>query len=140
MMTITHMPPNAEYRIKAMVTANVSVGTGLFNELSQGFSDMFGVTNTSSGMAFKINSGEATARAILANKAMEIGANCIVGVDIDYGTTNNNAATVNMQGTAVSISNFNEILDIAEFEKAQKIVSTYQRASELSRALRGDFG
>ena len=55
MMTISQAPVNAKCRIKAMVTANVSVGTGIFNELSQGFSDMFGATNTTSGMAHKIN-------------------------------------------------------------------------------------
>ena len=39
MMTISHVPPGAKCRIKAMVTANVTVGTGLFSEMSQGFSE-----------------------------------------------------------------------------------------------------
>jgi uncharacterized protein YbjQ (UPF0145 family) len=139
MMTISQVPPGAQCRIKAMVTANATVGTGLFSELSQGFSDMFGMTNTTSGMALKVNSGEATVRAIIANKAVAMGANCVIGVDIDYGVTNNNAATVNMQGTAVLISNLNEILDDAEFAKAQKIEAAYARIKELDRWLRGEF-
>lgn len=139
MMTISQVPPGAKCRIKAMVTANATVGTGMFSELSQGFSDMFGMTNTTSGMALKVNSGEATVRAIIANKAIAMGANCVIGVDIDYGVTNNNAATVNMQGTAVSISNLSEILDDVEFAKAEKIATAYSRIKELGRWLRGEF-
>lgn len=139
MMTISQVPLGAKCRIKAMVTANATVGTGMFNELSQGFSDMFGMTNTTSGMALKVNSGEAAVRAIIANKAMAMGANCVIGVDIDYGVTNNNAATVNMQGTAVVISNLSEILDDAEFAKAEKIAMAYARIKELGRWLRGEF-
>jgi uncharacterized protein YbjQ (UPF0145 family) len=139
MMTISQVPPGASCRIKAMVTANVTVGTGLFSEVSQGFSDLFGATNINSGMALKVNSGEATARGIIANKAISMGANCVIGVDIDYGTTNNNAATVNMQGTAVVISNLSEILDSKEFDKAQKIDASYARALQISRWLLADF-
>lgn len=139
MMTIGQVPPGAKYRIKGLVTANVTVGTGLFNEMSQGFSDMFGATTTNSGMALKINSGEATARRIVASKAITIGANCVIGVDIDYGLTTHNAATVNMQGTAVSISNLHEILDEPEFLMAKKIEEANIRAQELSRWLQGEF-
>lgn len=139
MLTINQAPPNADCKIKAMVTANVSVGTGLFNEFGQGFSDLFGVTNTNSGMALKVNSGEATARSIIANKAIAMGANCVIAVDIDYGTTNNNAATVNMQGTAVRIVNLKDILDAPEFEKAQKIEAACARLKQLSLWLKGDF-
>lgn len=139
MMTISQVPPGATCRIKGMVTANATVGTGMFSEMSQGFSDMFGMTNTTSGMALKVNSGEATVRAIIANKAIAMGANCVIGVDIDYGVTNNNAATVNMQGTAVLISNLSEILDDAEFAKAEKIATASARVNELGRWLRGEF-
>ncbi|MCG3776967.1 MAG: hypothetical protein JW395_3841 [Nitrospira sp.] len=139
MMTISQVPPGAKCRIKAMVTANCTVGTGMFSEISQGFSDMFGMTNISSGMALKVNDGETAVRAIIANKAFAMGANCVIGVDIDYGVTKNNAATVNMQGTAVLISNLNEILDDVEFVKAQKIETAYVRTKELIRWLEGDF-
>jgi uncharacterized protein YbjQ (UPF0145 family) len=122
-----------------MITANVAVGTGLFNELSQGFSDFFGSTNTESGMAYKVNSGEAVARSILVQKAIGIGANAIIGVDIDYGTTTNNAATVNMQGTAVFVKNLSEILDEAEFIAAEKIRRTVARVSLLQGWLKGDL-
>ncbi len=139
MMTISQVPPGAKCLIKGMVTANVTVGTGMFSELSQGFSDIFGATSTNSGMAHKVNSGEATARAIIVNKAINFGANCVIGVDIDYGTTVNNAATVNMQGTAASIANLDEVLAGPEFANAQKFETAYSRVRELARWLRGEF-
>ncbi len=139
MMTISQVPPGAECRIKSMVTANATVGTGMFSELSQGFSDMFGATNVSSGMALKVNSGEATARSILVTKAVAMGANCIIGVDVDYGTTANNAATVNMQGTAVVIRNLDAILDADVLERFGAFEAKLARAQEISRWLAGDF-
>jgi uncharacterized protein YbjQ (UPF0145 family) len=139
MMTIGHFPVSVIFKIHAMVTANVSVGTGIFNEMSQGLSDIFGMTNSASGMALKVNSGEATARAILAKKALSSGANCIIGVDVDYGMTANNAATVNMQGTAVYVENINEILSPQLFCNANKIAEKYTRANEIGRLLRGDI-
>lgn len=140
MMTLGQMPEGAKYKVKTMITANVTVGTGFFNEFSQGISDMFGALNTESGMAYKVNSGEAAARSILANKAMNLGANCVIGVDIDYGTTANNAATINMQGTAVLVSNLNEILDEQYFIKAQQIRAAYDGVLLRQGWLRGEFG
>ncbi|GFE76152.1 heavy metal-binding domain-containing protein [Novosphingobium sp. TCA1] len=139
MMTISQVPPGARCRIKSMVTANVTVGTGFFNELSQGFSDMFGATNVATGMAFKVNSGEATARSVLVEKAIAMGANCVIGVDIDYGTTNNNAATVNMQGTAVVIENLENILSDDVLERFRVFEEKRGRVQEISRWLAGDF-
>ena len=125
MMTLGQMPEGSKYKVKTMITANVTVGTGFFSEFSQGISDMFGVINTESGMSYKVNSGEAAARTILANKAMSMDANCVIGVDIDYGTTANNAATINMQGTAVRVSNLAEILDEPDFRKAEQIQAAF---------------
>jgi hypothetical protein len=87
-----------------------------------------------------VNSGEAAARSILANKAMNIGANCVFGVDIDYGTTANNAATINMQGTAICVANLAEILDVTELEKAEKIQQAYDQILIRNDWLKGNFG
>ncbi|MGF7156110.1 uncharacterized protein YbjQ (UPF0145 family) [Novosphingobium gossypii] len=139
MMTISQVPPTADCRIISMVTGNVTVGTGLFSELSQQVSDLFGATNTASGMALKVNSGEATARSIVVNKAMALGANCIIGVDIDYGTTTNNAATVNMQGTAVVISNLDDVFSERVLERFRLFEEKRERMEQLDRLSRGDI-
>lgn len=137
--TTDRLPDQASYRLVGMITANVSVGTGLFNEFSQGLSDMFGVTNTESGMAFKVNSGEETARAILAQKALALDANCVIAVDIDYGTTLNNAATVNMQGTAAKVEDLSQILEGTALERAKKYLGTHERINMLTGWLNGDY-
>lgn len=139
MFTMTWLPFHAVVKLKNMITANVTVGTGLFSEFSQGISDLTGAVNTNSGMSYKVNKGEAAARSILVNKARSMNANCIIGVDIDYGTTGNNAATINMQGTAAVVSNLDVVLDAEDFAKAKALDDAYARIAQLRRWRRGDI-
>lgn len=137
MLTVQYLPSLVSYRMKGLLTANVTVGTGFFSEFSQSTSDFFGAVNTQSGMAHKVNKGEATARAILVNKAITSKANCIIGVDIDYGITANNSATVNMQGTAIIVDDLGVLLDGPEHEKAQGLTKQYERIVQLRGWLAG---
>lgn len=139
MFTVTWLPSTANVRLKNMITANVTVGTGFFSEFSQGFSDFTGAINVNSGMSYKVNKGEATARSILVTKAMSLNANSIIGVDIDYGTTGNNAATINMQGTAAVIENLEEVLHPDEFVKAQVLQENYDRIARLRQWRTGNI-
>ena len=137
MFTTDRLQPRAEYKLLGMVTANITVGTGIFNEFSQGFSDFFGVVNSQTGMSAKVNSGEQAARAILVHKALAMGGNCIIAIDIDYGTTVNNAATINMQGTATTISNLEEVLDQSAHNRAERFLTDFARLSLLNGWLNG---
>lgn len=139
MFTIAWLPSTADVKLKNMITANVTVGTGFFSEFSQGFSDFTGAVNISSGMSYKVNKGEAAARSILVTKAVSLNANCIVGVDIDYGITANNAATINMQGTAALISNLDSILHADELAKARALDGAYARITQLRQWRKGDI-
>ncbi|WP_225009714.1 YbjQ family protein [Novosphingobium percolationis] len=139
MLTVGVLPGANEYRALGMVTANIAVGTGFFNELSQGISDMFGAVNEQSGMALKVNKGEAAARGILVSKALAMGANAIIGVDVDYGVTNNNAATVNMQGTAIIISDPAAVLGEKATKSAEWIVWAWSRLIQLRRWSQGEI-
>lgn len=139
MFTMSWMPPVAQVRLKTMITANVTVGTGFFSEFSQGFSDFAGLVNVNSGMSHKVNKGEAAARSILVMKAKSLGANCIIGVDIDYGTTVNNAATINMQGTAATIDNLSDVLAPDALAAAQELDDLYARLAQLERWRTGDL-
>lgn len=133
MFTTAHLPRAADYRLKAMITANITVGTGFFSEFSQGFSDLTGAVNATTGMSYKVNKGEASARSILVSKAIALGANCIIGVDIDNGTTGNNAATINMQGTAAVVSNMEVVLHETELAKANDLHDAYVRIEQLNQ-------
>ena len=139
MMTISLLPNDINFKVKALVTANITVGTGFFNEFSQGISDIFGTISSTSGMAYKVNSGEAAARSILVQKAIGMGANAIIGIDIDYGTTANNAAIVNMQGTAIKIDDLERLVDAPEAERAFNLTTAVSRIAILQRWQRGDF-
>jgi uncharacterized protein YbjQ (UPF0145 family) len=139
MFTTSWLPAGADVKLKNMITANVTVGTGIFSELSQGVSDAIGSVNVSSGMSYKINKGEAAVRSILVRKAMSLSANCILGVDIDYGTTGNNAATVNMQGTAAVISDLSVVLDAEDLARATELQGAFARIDELRRWRSGDI-
>lgn len=90
-------------------------------------------------MAFKVSKGEALVKAILVRKALDLGAICIIGTDIDYGTTTNNAATVNMQGAAVLVPDLAAILGGRAHEMTVWILWAWSRVQSLSRWLRGDI-
>lgn len=137
--TCERLPAGVDVRYIGLVTANASIGTGIFNEFSQGFSDFFGVVNTATGMAHKVNTGEQAVRSMLAKKAITLGANCVLGVDIDYGTTANNAATVNMQGTAANISRLEDVLTPVAYASALELREKFARLGELQGWLAGKF-
>ncbi len=109
LFTVGAPPVGVKYYILGLVTANVTVGTGFFNEWMQGFQDTFGLVSIESGMAHKTNKGELVARRILIGKALQMGSNAILGVDIDYGITGNNSAVINMQGTAAYIEDIDSV-------------------------------
>jgi len=132
-LTLAWLPSNISVKLKNMVTANITVGTGLFNEMSQSWSDAFGAVNTTGGMTGKVNKGEAAAHGLLVDQAMRMGANCLLAVDVDYGTTANNAATINMQATAASIANLEALLDKAELQSAEALQEAYRRIVQLRR-------
>lgn len=139
MLTVDRLPQDTNFRFKGMITSNITVGTGIFSEFSQGFSDLFGSVNINSGMSYKINKGEISARLVLVMKAISMGANCIIGVDVDYGNTVNNAAVINMQGTAVTISNLESMLASDELTKARILDEAFSKITQLQKWRKGDI-
>ena len=133
MFTLSWLPAQIEVTLKNMITANITVGTGFFSEFSQGLSDLTGAVNVDSGMSYKVNKGEASARSIIVMKALSLGANCVLGVDIDYGTTANNAATINMQGTAAVVANIEALLHPDALQGLNALQEAFARIVELRR-------
>lgn len=135
MFTVGSLPAECRYFLLGMITANVTVGTGFLNEWMQSFQDSFGVTATDSGMALKSNKGEMVARRIMIAKAEKLGANAIMGVDLDYGVTGNNAAVINMQGTAVKIESISSIFPPGHFDGRPNLSALKMRIQELEDLL-----
>ena len=112
-----------------LVTAQSVAGTGLFADLGSTFTDMFGLQ---SGMfREKIKGGEDLCRRELRLKALNFGANAVVGVDVDYAEVGGARCMlmVCMTGTAAKISN----VDVTGPKTAQSLRTLAELTEELQK-------
>lgn len=77
------------------------LGTGFLTEFTAGFADFFG--EESDKFANKLSLARESATQKLIKKAMEYGANAIIGLDFDYVNFTGNLIGVIANGTAVSV-------------------------------------
>ncbi|GEM_PF-87174 len=82
-----------------IVSGEYSMGTGLFAELDAGISDFLG--GSAGAYSSKLGKAKIKATNIMAQNALKMGANAVVGIDIDIMTTNANIFIVCANGTAV---------------------------------------
>lgn len=84
-----------------VISGEMVIGTGLFSELSADLADFGGGEVT----AFKGKLGGAKKMALqrLRGAALSLGANAVVGVDLDYTTLSSNKIAVVASGTAVKV-------------------------------------
>lgn len=88
---------------KDIVFGEVITGINMFKDIGAGFRNMFG--GRSSGYEEELLNARNEAIAEMRQRAFDIGANAIVGVDIDYEMlgTGNDMMMVSVSGTAVVI-------------------------------------
>ena len=100
-----HNPLNWDYDVIGLVTAQNTTGTGVFFEISTTIDDIFG--SSSEKYNNKTKEGENICKLLLRNNAIQIGANAIIGTDIDYTEVGGNKALfmICMAGTAIKIKN-----------------------------------
>lgn len=100
-----HSPVNWDYEVVGIVTGQSSAGTGVFSEVASSFTDFFGAQ--SGTINRKLKNGEMMCMNQLRVFAVELGANAIIGVDIDYAEFGGDKGivTVCMTGTAVRLKN-----------------------------------
>lgn len=82
-----------------VISAEVVLGTGLFSEIAAEFADFFG--ERSRGFQKKLRTAKDAAMGELRRHAAELGADAVVGVDIDYAVFALNLLMVTANGTAV---------------------------------------
>jgi len=85
-----------------VVTAEVVLGTGFLSELGGEIADLLGTR--AGGFQEKLRELRKAALRELRNQAFQIGADAIVGVDLDYIILANNILTVVANGTAVKLA------------------------------------
>ena len=124
-MASIQSPVNWDYEVIGLVTGQASTGTGVFSDVASSFTDVFG--GQSGTINRKLRGGEVTCMSQLRIGALELGANAVLGVDIDYAEFggDNSIVTVCMTGTAVKLKNV-EILG----EERTKILTTLTESIE----------
>lgn len=93
--------PIKEY--KGLVTGEVIMGANIVKDIFAGFTDVFG--GRSGVYENELKKAREAAIAELSQNAVALGANAVVGVDLDYETlgVNGGMLMVNVSGTAVAI-------------------------------------
>ena len=87
-------------------SGEVVLGTGVFSEFSAGVSDFFGVASNT--MSTKLTTAKNAALSKLIDACMHVGANAVIGVDIDIMTVGTNMIVACANGTAVYIERVGE--------------------------------
>ena len=103
-MTITTTPTVEGKRIKeyrGIVTGEAILGANIFRDLFAGLRDIVG--GRSAAYEKELRNAREIAMAEIAAAAKELGANAVVGVDLDYEVLgqNNGMLMVSISGTAV---------------------------------------
>lgn len=85
-----------------VISGESVMGTGFLSEFSAGISDFFGVENET--FAKKLETAKESAGTKIAEKAVELGADAVIGVSYSYTMFSDNMIGVIVTGTAVKIS------------------------------------
>ena len=103
-MILTTTPTIENRRIReyrGIVTGEAIMGANIFRDLFAGLRDIVG--GRSAAYEKELRNARETALAELAANAQEVGANAVIGVDLDYEVLgqNNGMLMVSVSGTAV---------------------------------------
>lgn len=88
-------------RYLGIVTGDAIVGVHLGKDIAAGFRNIFG--GRSAAYENELREAKATALSEMEEHARSLGANAIIGVDLDYETVGNGMLMVAASGTAVQL-------------------------------------
>ena len=105
-MIVSTTPSLEGYRIQeyiGVVFGEVIAGINLFKDFGAGLTNLFG--GRSDGYEEELLNARSTAMAEMEGRAVQLGANAVVGVDMDYEMlgSDNGMMMVNVSGTAVVV-------------------------------------
>lgn len=89
-----------------VTTTEVVIGTGPISEFFGKISDFFGIR--SNAFENKLDSGRSDAFKVLREKAVDVGANAIVGIDVDIIAYEKNRTGMMVTGTFVQIEPYQQ--------------------------------
>lgn len=116
-----HCPLGWEYDVLGIITAQSVLGTGLIAETLSDFSDFFG--HKSATYESKIDIGVKACFSQARQKALLLGGNALIGVDIDYGEAGGlkGMLMVTITGTAVKLKNHKEMLSVQQSKSLEEL-------------------
>jgi uncharacterized protein YbjQ (UPF0145 family) len=103
-MIITTTPTVEGYQIaeyKGIVAGEAIMGANIVRDLFAGITDIIG--GRSGAYEAKLQDARETAMNEMESRARALGANAVVGVDLDYEVVNNTMLMLSASGTAVVI-------------------------------------
>lgn len=105
-------PLNWDYKVIGIATGQSTSGTGFLTEFASSWTDFFGAQ--SGAYNKKISGGEALCYKKIRTKALQMGGNAIIAVDIDYSEMGGAKAMVMVcvSGTVVKLSNPEIVSDL----------------------------
>lgn len=102
-VTTTHaVEGRAVQRYLGLVTAQGVLGVNAFKDVAAGVRNIFG--GRSKSYENELASGVSDAIAEMEKQAAELGADAVIGVDIDYETVGQNMLMISASGTAVKLA------------------------------------
>lgn len=104
MTTTNHLDGREIQKYLGVVTGEAILGANIFKDIFAGIRDIVG--GRSASYERELQEARRIAFAELEEKAARVGANAIIGIDIDYETigANGSMLMVSVSGTAVSMS------------------------------------
>nr|WP_295869884.1 heavy metal-binding domain-containing protein [uncultured Chitinophaga sp.] len=118
----THCPFNWDYKILGLATGQSTTGTGLFTEVGASWTDFFGMQSQAYNK--KIAGGEELCLQQIRSKAVRMGGNAIIAVDIDYSEMGGEKGMIMvcMSGTVIKLNNL-DLLDQHKIDSLNMISS-----------------
>lgn len=122
--------PKWDYEIKSIVTGQSTMGTGFLTEFKSSWGDLLGVESKSINL--KITEGESNCFKQMRSKAIALGGNAIIGVDIDYSEMGGLKGMVMVcsAGTVINVKNYT-IFEKEFAELNEKLPELKKQYSEL---------
>ena len=127
----TQSPQNWEFDTISMITSQAVLGTSVISDVYTGFADIFG--SNSKTLTSVLKSGENYCLNILRKQAIELGANAIIAIDIDYAEVGGSKAMlmVCISGTAVNLKNTVQVLGPEKGNNLNQALELTSRVSHL---------
>jgi len=126
-MTSSGVSSNWEFEVIDLVTAQSNLGTGVLINITSDIRDLFGMQSGSYNT--KMAEAERLCKVGLISKALELDADAIIGIDIDYQEVGGGKGIlmVCMTGTAVRLKD----TKVLSKESTEKLINTKKHFSEL---------